>query len=305
MARPRLGVALGGGSARGWAHIGVLEALREGGIEPDVVCGCSIGALVGAAFVAGRLGRLSDFAQSVTRRQIVSMLDVRVTRGGFISGEQVVSLLRGMRISGAIEGYAKPFAAVATDIQTGGEVWLREGPIDQAVRASISLPGIFRPVRLGERWLVDGGLVNPVPVSTCRALGADVVIAVDLNGDLAGRLGRGARKRDRRDGRPPKLLGGLLGRMPPRLRARASAIMPQFLRSKPAAPGYFEVLAGAIYIMQHQITRARLESEPPDVVLAPLLPDIGFVDFNRAPEAIAAGRACVERALYDLRGRIG
>ena len=189
MTRPRIGLALGSGAARGWSHIGVIEALAEAGIEPDIVCGCSIGAVVGAAYVAGELPALKDFAQSLTWREIARMLDVRLSGGGLIGGQEIVAFLRRLKISAPIASYSKPFAAVATDLETGREIWLREGPIDEAVRASISLPGILSPARHADRWLVDGGLVNPVPVSVCRALGADVVIAVNLNGDLVGRHG--------------------------------------------------------------------------------------------------------------------
>ena len=184
MASPRIGLALGSGAARGWSHIGIIEALAEAGIEPDIVCGCSMGALVGAAHVAGELPALKDFAQSLTWPQIARMLDVRLSGGGLIAGQEIVAFLRKLKISAPITTYSKPFAAVATDLESGREIWLREGPIDAAVRASISIPGIPSPARHADRWLVDGGLVNPVPVSVCRALGADVVIAVNLNGDI-------------------------------------------------------------------------------------------------------------------------
>ena len=187
MASQRIGLALGSGAARGWSHIGVIEALVEAGVEPHIVCGCSIGALVGAAYVAGELPALKSFAQSLTWREIARMLDVRLSGGGLIAGQEIVALLRKLNISAPIASYKKPFAAIATDLESGREMWLREGPIDEAVRASVSIPGILSPARHADRWLVDGGLVNPVPVSVCRALGADVVIAVNLNGDLIGR----------------------------------------------------------------------------------------------------------------------
>ncbi|KAB2920180.1 MAG: patatin [Hyphomicrobiaceae bacterium] len=303
MRRSRIGLALGSGSARGWSHIGVLEALQEAGIRPDVVCGASIGALVGAAYVADRLQALKDFAESVTWREIVSLLDVRVTGGGLISGKQIVELLRRLKIDAAIDSYATPYAAIATDLESGREVWLREGPIEDAVRASISLPGIFSPVRNADRWLVDGGLVNPVPVSTCRALGADIVLAVNLNGDLVGRFDSGTTKRTSfaSISASPEFVRKLLGQIPPGIREQASAIAPKLLRSAPASPGYFDVLTNAINVMQDQITRARLAGEPPHVMLVPRLRDIGLLEFNRATEAIAEGRACVEQALPALR----
>ena len=187
MTRPRIGLALGSGSARGWAHIGVIDSLIEAGIEPDVVCGTSIGALVGAAYVAGKLGRLRQWAETATWRAILRLTDVRLTGGGLMNGRQVVAFLQQIGIDQPIESYGRPYAAVATDLATGREIWLQSGPIHEAVRASIALPGILSPARIDGRWLVDGGLSNPIPVSVCRALGADVIIAVNLNGDLLAR----------------------------------------------------------------------------------------------------------------------
>ena len=303
MARPRIGLALGSGSARGWSHIGVIEALAEAGIEPDIVCGSSIGAIVGAAYVAGELPTLKDFAQSLTWREIARLLDVRLSGGGLIGGQEIVALFRRMKISAPIASYAKPFAAIATDLGTGREIWLREGPIDEAVRASISLPGIFSPARHGDHWLVDGGLVNPVPVSVCRALGADVVIAVNLNGDLVGRhgLGNDERKTGSATSAPPEFLTRLVNQMPTALREQASAILPKLVSSAPSLPGYFDVLMTSINVMQDQITRARLAGEPPHVMLMPRLQHIGLLEFNRAAETISEGRACVEQALPSLR----
>jgi len=185
--RPRIGLALGSGSARGWAHIGVIDALSEAGIEPDIVCGSSMGALVGAAHVAGHLAELRQWAESATWRKIVRLTDVRLSGGGLINGRQVVAFLRDLGIAEPIESYKTQYAAVATDMATGREVWLQSGPIHEAVRASIALPGILSPSRIDGKWLLDGGLSNPIPVSVCRALGADVIIAVNLNGELVGR----------------------------------------------------------------------------------------------------------------------
>ena len=187
MTRPLIGLALGSGSARGWSHIGVIDALIEAGIDPAIVCGTSMGSLVGGAYVAGRLNNLRQWAEAATWREIVGLLDVRLTGGGLISGKLIVDLLHQFGMTSAIESYTKRYAAVATDLVTGREIWLQDGPIDQAVRASIALPGIFGPARIGDQWPVDGGLSNPVPVSVCRAMRADVIIAVNLNGDLVGR----------------------------------------------------------------------------------------------------------------------
>lgn len=304
MARPRIGLALGSGSARGWSHIGVIEALQKAGIEPDIVCGASFGAIVGAAYVTNQLAALKAFAEALTWREIVGLLDVGISGGGLINGKSIVELLRALKIDTPIETCAKPFAAIATDLETGREIWLRQGPIDEAVRASIALPGIFSPARNGDRWLVDGGLVNPVPVSVCRALGADVVIAVDLNGDIMGRRFKAETAKPLFGGftaMPPEFVRRLLEQIPAGIRNQASAIAPKLLESAPASPGYFDVLANSINIMQDQITRSRLAGEPPHVMLVPRLGDIGLMEFHRATEAIAEGYACVEQAMPALR----
>ncbi|HEX7970768.1 MAG TPA: patatin-like phospholipase family protein, partial [Thiobacillus sp.] len=182
----RIGLALGGGAARGWAHIGVIRALADAGIEPDIVCGTSIGALVGAAYVGGELDRLEAWVRSLSVQTVVSFLDFSLG-GGLIKGDRLIAFFRSHFVDRDIRDLARPFGAVATDLQRGREVWLREGTVTDAVRASIALPGLFTPARRDGVWLVDGGLVNPVPVSLCRAMGADLVIAVDLNADLLGR----------------------------------------------------------------------------------------------------------------------
>jgi NTE family protein len=288
MTRPRIGLAFGSGSARGWSHIGVIDALQKAGIEPDIVCGASFGAIVGAAYVTNQLAALKTFAEALTWREIVGLLDVGISGGGLINGKSIVELLRSLKIDTPIETCAKPFAAVATDLETGREIWLREGPIDEAVRASIALPGIFSPARNGDRWLVDGGLVNPVPVSVCRALGAD---KAEPTKPLFGGM----------PAMPPEFLRRLIDQIPAGFRNQASAIAPKLLASAPSSPGYFDVLANSINIMQDQITRSRLAGEPPHVMLVPRLGDIGLMEFHRATEAIAEGYACVEQAMPALR----
>ena len=303
MAAPRIGLALGSGSARGWSHIGVIEALSEAGIEPDIVCGASIGALVGAAYVAGKLPGLRDWAGKVTWREVVALMDVRLSGGGVIDGGRVVEWLRALGVDGPIEGQPRRYAAVATDLATGREIWLERGPILDAVRASIALPGILSPAGIDGRWLVDGGLSNPVPVSVCRALGADVVIAVNLNGDLLGRRLADDSSADTATSPQPsgEFIARVLEQMPPALRDQGTQIVHRLLSRQPATPGYFQVLANSINIMQDYITRARLAGEPPHVMLAPRLGHIGLMEYNRAAEAIAEGRQCVEQALPMLR----
>ncbi len=292
--KPRLGIALGSGSARGWAHIGVLRALEQAGIVPDVVSGTSIGALVGAAYASGRLGPLEEWVARIDWWEIIRYMDM--SRGG-VEGERLMRAF-GERVEDVpIETLPKPFGAVATDLLTGREVWFQNGSLLEAVRASIALPGLFSPVRFQERWLVDGGLVDPLPVSLCRALGAEQVIAVNLNGDIVGRqlLGRSTR----RPASNPLLarlstgwqtvLGNLHDRLSP----------PEKEEDEP--PSLFDVMAGSIHIMQDRITRARMAGDPPDVVLAPRLAHLGLMDFDRAGEGIAAGMDCVRLHLPLLR----
>ena len=294
MRKPRLGIALGSGSARGWAHIGVLRALEQAGIVPDVVSGTSIGALVGAAYASGRLDPLEEWVARIDWWEIIRYMDM--SRGG-VEGERLMRAF-GERVEDVpIETLPKPFGAVATDLLTGREVWFQNGSLLEAVRASIALPGLFSPVRFQERWLVDGGLVDPLPVSLCRALGAEQVIAVNLNGDIVGRqlLGRSTR----RPASNPLLarlstgwqtvLGNLHDRLSP----------PEKEEDEP--PSLFDVMAGSIHIMQDRITRARMAGDPPDVVLAPRLAHLGLMDFDRAGEGIAAGMDCVRLHLPLLR----
>ena len=183
----KIGLALGGGSARGWAHIGVLRALNEAGIYPDIIAGTSIGAVVGGCYVAGELDALEQFARELTRRKVLGFLDFNFSGSGLINGQRLCDILEDTLKGVTIEDLSKRFVAVATEIGTGHEIWLSRGRLVDAMRASYALPGIFRPVAINGRWLFDGALVNPIPVSVCRALGARYVIAVNLNSDTSGR----------------------------------------------------------------------------------------------------------------------
>jgi NTE family protein len=304
MTRPRIGLALGSGSARGWAHIGVIDALTDAGIQPDIVCGTSIGALVGAAYVAGRLTDLRQWAEAATWREIIGLIDVRFSGGGLIDGKEVVKFLRRLGIEAPIESYAKTYAAIATDLATGREIWLQSGPIHEAVRASIALPAIFSPARINDKWLVDGGLSNPVPVSVCRALGADVILAINLNGDLLGRRFEAQPEALAATASAPvshEFLDRMLSRLPAPMREQTAQIALQLLPREASTPGYFDVLANSINIMQDHITRTRLAGEPPHVMLLPRLRNMGLMEFDRANEAIAEGRSCVVQALPMLR----
>jgi NTE family protein len=288
----KIGLALGSGAARGWAHIGVLEALGKLGIVPDIVCGTSIGALVGAAFVTGRLGAPKSRIEAFGRREVVMMLDLKFSKGGLIEGKRIENFLEGLGIAGSIEELGCRFATVATDLESGREAWFQTGPIGRAVRASIGTPGVFAPTLDGECWLVDGGLVNPVPVSLARALGADIVIAVDLNSELLGRRSFAT------EASPAPALPAPI---PQWLKDLATPILARALEAEPTSPSYFEVLANSLNIMEDRITRARLAGDPADVLLRPMLGQFDWLDFHRAKDAIAQGIACVELATSMIR----
>ncbi len=292
--RRKIGFALGSGSARGWAHIGVLRALAEQGIAPDFVAGCSTGALVGAAFAAGRIEQLEAWTRTLDRKRVFGMLDIGFG-GGLIKGNRVIDFFREQIVEGELAELQVQFAAVATDAASGQEVWLREGRVSDAVRASIAVPGLFQPVLREGRYLMDGSVVNPVPVSLCRAMGADVVIAVDLGSDLVGRRGRDNRKKPDKQAS----LHPLIGRFFPR-----HGDDPVLMENADAPPSLLETLMGAIDIMQVRIARSRLAGEPPDVLLTPRLSHLGLFDYHRADEAIAEGREAVARMLPALRSAL-
>lgn len=293
----KIGLALGSGGARGWAHVGVIETLSKMGIEPDIICGSSIGALVGAARATGKLAALHTRLQQFGWREIVPLIDVQLTTGGLIEGRRVADFLDGLGIVGDIEALPVRYAAVATDLASGREVWLKTGSVAHAVRASIGIPGIFSPTRDAENggWLLDGGVVNPVPVSLARALGADIVVAVDLNADLVGR--RFGEVDDVAPPEPPHLPDSV----PKPLKDWATPLMARLVQARPTFPSYFEVLANSLNIMQDYITRGRLAGEPPHVLLRPRVRDFSWLDFHRGNDLIAEGVACVEHAEASIR----
>ena len=280
----RLGLALGSGSARGWAHIGVIRALEERGIKPDMVCGSSIGALVGAAYASGELDRLEEWACSLAWTTVVRLMDL-TWRGGLIRGTRLFALFRTLLEDREIDELPVPYGAIATELASGRELWLRHGKVLDAVRASCAMPGLFTPVVREGTVLVDGGLVNPVPVSMCRALGADLVVAVDLSW---GKLG--AYRRGRETELAPRDMPGWLDR-----------IRPVWFKGKPKGeevpdiPSLFNVFMTSLDIVEMRVARSRLAGEPADVLVTPILPDFATMDYHRAREAIAEGRAAVDR----------
>lgn len=299
----RIGVALGSGSARGWAHIGVLRALAARGLRPSVVAGASVGALVGGAYASGQLDALEAWVTGLTKVDVWRLLDASFG-GGVMSGNRLMAAIREQVEDRPIETLPVAFAAVATDLDTGHEVWLREGPFLGAARASSGLPGLFSPLWHQGRWLVDGGVVNPVPVSLCRALGADYVIAVNLNSQLvqhAARRRRPAGTRERDPQPAPAEDDGFGGWTSlEKWAGLVEGVVQAFKGDRPEEPGLLDVMASSINIMQDRITRSRMVGDPPAVVLSPALGHFHLMDFHRASEAIDVGRRAVERAAAEL-----
>lgn len=281
----KIGLALGSGAARGWAHIGVIRALEEAGYKPDIIAGCSIGAFVGAACASGDLDMLEAWVGKLTWQDVLKLLDPSWA-GGLIKGEKLIDFFRQHFLDHDFSALAMPFACVATDLANGREVWLKEGSVAEAVRASIAMPGLFTPVERGDRLLVDGALVNPVPVSLCRSMGADVVIAVDLGTDLAGR----ALRRE-------EIVAETANDRSWLQRLRDSVGLGP---SSSSTPSMMAVMSSSINIMQVRIARSRLAGEPADVLLTPMLSSLGLMDYHRGNEAIVEGRAAVERMLPAL-----
>ncbi|MBS1207995.1 MAG: protein YchK [Proteobacteria bacterium] len=290
--RSRIGLALGSGSARGWSHIGVIRALEQAGIAPDIVCGTSVGAIVGAAYAAGELDRFETWVRQLSWPAVVGFLDLKMG-GGLMGGGKLVEFFRSRFDDCGIENLPKAFGCVATDLSSGREIWLREGPVVDSVRASIALPGVFTPSLREGLLLVDGGLVNPVPVSLCRAMGADIVIAVDLNWDL---VGRRYRIPDAPQPIPALLGNGLFDNFLARFRA-VKGTAAESGESSPAVPSMLEVLTTSLNIMQVRITQSRLAGEPADALIRPRLSGIAATDFHRGAVSIAEGMRAAEHAL--------
>jgi NTE family protein len=295
--RPTIGLALGGGGARGFAHIGVIRTLLANGVEPDIIVGTSIGAVVGGCHAAGRLDVIEDWARGLTKRGILGYLDVSLSGGGLIGGGKLAARLEEKLGNTPIEALPIRFATITTEVGTGHEIWLTRGRLVDAMRASYALPGIFPPVALDGRWLVDGALVNPVPVSAARALDARLVIAVNLNSDLFGRGTIIASHGSDESDEPPPLVpksNGILG-----LFSGERSLRRQFV-GREGSPGIPTVMMEAFNVMQDRITRARLAGDPADVMISPRLGSIGMFDFHRAAEAIAIGAEATEKAIEPI-----
>lgn len=320
-----VGLALGSGSARGLAHIGVLHALKDAGIKIDLMAGTSMGALVGALAASGRVADLEKTFRAMDWRAIWALLDPVFPRSGLIDGRKVENLLQQLLPTEHFHELQVPFQAVSTDILSGLEVVLSSGKLVEAIHASFAVPGIFTPLRRNDQLLVDGGLVNPVPVSTVRNMGASFIVAVDLNHDIVQkRLGRaGCRPEERK---PQAAVGAAAepGNIPwfERLRLSWQATESPMLRqlanwlgekesgnetghrvgttedlANVPTPGIFELLLASIYITQSQITRINLQQSAPDLLIRPQLGHIRFMEFDRASEIIEIGYQAAQSAI--------
>lgn len=297
-----IGLALGSGMARGFAHIGVLRALARYGIKPDIVAGTSIGAVVGGCYLANKLDTLEEWARGLNRRRIFSYLDFRVRSAGLIGGRRLGAVLEEHFGDLLIEDMKMPFVGIATDLVTGHEIWLRKGRFVDAMRASFALPGIFPPVSLNGRTLIDGALVNPVPVSVCQALGARLTIAIDLNGDMIGKSSKPG------TGYQTVLGFDVFG--DPHISEQAeealgtSSLTKRMFKRDGNSPSLFGVMVSSLNIIQDRLTRSRLAGDPPDVHIKPRIGHIGLLEFERADELIHEGEEAVERKLPELMSAV-
>jgi NTE family protein len=338
----KIGLALGSGAARGWAHIGVIQALEEMGIEIDIVSGCSIGSYVGASYASGKLPELAEWVESLTEWQVFALMGVGFHKGGLVSGLKVFKALQDNFSLETFEELNKPFAAVATDLYSGREVNFMSGSVIEAVKASCAIPGLFPPLLFDNRWLVDGGVVNPVPVNMCRMLGADIVIAVNLSADFRpqslvnNQIDHGNNQKKTSDffkrsqqqiqqwfkksgDTPPVssekdllaneefLTEECLEILEP---ASIESQQPEYVPTEehvvvPPAPSIINAMTGSLDILSARVTRSRLAGDPPDILIEPQLRDFGMMEFYRATELIEHGRASVKRIANQIKYQLG
>ncbi len=303
----KIGLALGSGAARGWAHIGIIKALEELGVKIDIVSGCSIGAYVGAAYTSNRLDGLSDWACSLTEWQVLSLMGVGFNRGGLVSGQRVFQALADNFSEVSFDELSKPLAVVATDLYSGKEVSFTQGTIIDAVKASCAIPGLFPPTYLNERWLVDGAVVNPVPINLCRQLGADFVIAVNLSADFRPQAAENSLHEHEKN---LKKTNDFF--------SKSQSLMQQWFKGaknkvsktelsltdtvkQPESPSIIGVMSSSLDILQARVTRSRLAGDPPDILIEPQLRDFGTMEFHRATELVDEGRKSVSRLAEQIK----
>jgi NTE family protein len=293
---PTVSLVLGAGGARGLAHIGAIEVLQERGFRIVAVAGSSSGALIGGIFAAGKLAEYKAWSLTLQRSSVLRLLDFTFGFPGLFKGERLIGVLREMVGERLIEELPVLFTAVATNLATEREVWLNRGSLFDAIRASIAIPMLLTPQRIGDRDLVDGGLLAPVPIAATRQALADLVVAVDLN----------ARGVHSLLAPPPPAPQETL-KLPPAgsLRARLSAWMGAPTPARPSVPprvavsqpGLIDLMSRSLDTMQGQLGRMQLAQDPPDLLIRIPREACEFYEFWRAAELIAIGREAAERAL--------
>jgi len=305
--RKKVGLVLGSGSSRGWAHIGAIEALEASGIPIDFIVGCSVGSYVGALYASGSLASLKEFVLRMNGKKVFTYFDVVFPRSGLLDGTRKVKELFSMHTHmEQFEELPLAVAMVATDLQRGRKVILQSGNIMKALQATMSIPGLFAPVQIDGRWLVDGGLVDPVPVGVAKAMAADIVIAVDLNSGLISR--REVRKQtpttEKAVAQEPEYQYELLKKLSEYYESAETSFKAKIndlFHREQEIPDIIDTVMTSINIMQERITRVNLAVEPPDILIQPRLGDLKMMDFDRVDFAIAEGHAGVMDRIDDIR----
>ena len=293
-ANSKIGLALGSGAARGWAHIGVIKALEKENIPIHFISGSSVGSYVGAVYSGGGFESLKEFALSMDRKKVLSYIDVVFPRSGLINGKNA-KILYSMHTK--IMGFDElpiPVKMVATDMDTGEKLILDKGNIPEAIRASCSIPGIFTPVKMGNRWVIDGGLIDPVPVSVVKSMGADFVIAVDLNSGVINRQKKKKKEKNinsdtqRKAVARNEIVNQLFSKYDQAGKLMKNKLNSWFNQSE-SSPHIINIIGSAIGIMQAQITKNNLEIDRPDVLIQPQLAGVKMFDYDQAEKSINEG----------------
>ncbi|MFT4994182.1 MAG: NTE family protein [Paraglaciecola sp.] len=313
----KIGLALGSGASRGWAHIGVIQALEELDVQIDVIAGCSIGSYVGAAYASDRLAPLTEWVNSLTEWQVLALMGVGLHRGGLVSGQKVFQALQDNFCFETFEQLHKPLGVVATDLYRGREVNFYQGAIVDAVRSSCAIPGLFPPVYHNDRWLVDGGVVNPVPVNLCRHMGADIVIAVSLNADFSPQTAEiNQQVHEQNQQKTSDFFSKSQAQIQQWFKGNGEKDKPAtdenaepeaesppvvVAAKKSTAPSMIGVMSSSLDILQARVTRSRLAGEPPDILIEPQLQAFSMMEFYRGQELIKEGRNSVIRIAEQIR----
>ncbi|MBT3228696.1 MAG: patatin family protein [Candidatus Marinimicrobia bacterium] len=309
MNTPKIGLVLGSGASRGWAHIGVIEALEKHGVEVGLITGASAGSFIGAAYAGGGLDQVKKFALDMDWKAVLSYLDLAFPRSGFIEGQKVAELIELFTRVDQFEDLRIPMIMVATNMFTGKEVRLSQGSITHALRASMAVPGLLTPKFINNEWLVDGGVVNPLPIDVCRDAGADIVIAVDINSERIAKRNHPPKDQDwvknseKIEKKRLEVIKSWTDRFGPTGKTLGTKIDQWFSREAPS-PHIFEVLGSSINIMQKKIEEMNLLTHEPDILLAPRLGDMSFFDFDHAERAINEGFKCCEKSIPDILKKI-